>query len=39
MDKAYNEIVFHNDQSPDLDEINMNAISHGLSVVMIELFS
>lgn len=33
MDKAYNEIVFHNDQSPDLDEINMNAISHGLSVV------
>lgn len=33
MDKAYNEIVFYNDQSPDLDEINMNAISHGLSVV------
>lgn len=33
MDKAYNEIVFKNDQSPDLDEINMNAISHGLATV------
>lgn len=33
MEKAYNEIVFKNNQSPDLDEDNLNRISHGLSTV------
>lgn len=33
MEKAYNEIIFKNNQSPDLDEDNLNRISRGLSTV------
>lgn len=33
MERVYNEIVFRNNESPDLDATNMNAISHGLAVV------